>query len=297
MKHISIIGATGILGSATAKFFIQQHFRVKCFVRNIDKAKELEKAGAELVVGNLTAEVSLKEACRDVDVVITAAHALLGKGKNSSMNVDNKAHKALIDFAVKENVTHFIYASVHGASPNHPIDFLRNKYAVEQYLINSNLRYTILRLPAFMEWHVHNLLGKSILEKNKVMILGQGDNPINFIAVDDIVQALGKIAGNKNYYNKIINIAGPENLSRNEVAAIYAKLLHTTPKIGHVPVGALRILSKIINPFHPGIARVMKFSVYTDSSDETMNTNESIRQFGLKPTSVGEFIKNKVHPK
>ena len=63
---------------------------------------------------------------------------------------------------------HFIYTSVHGVSAIHPIDFLRNKFSVEQYLIKSGLNYTILRLPAFMEWHVHNLLGKSIVKKQEM---------------------------------------------------------------------------------------------------------------------------------
>ena len=294
MNRILIVGATGVLGSAAAKFFLQQGFLVKCFVRDKDKAKEPEQAGAKLLVGNLTNKASLKDACKDIDVVITAVHAMLGKGRNRSMNVDNNAHKALIDVAVEENVGHFIYTSVHGVSANHRIDFLRNKHAVEQHLINSNIQHTILRLPAFMEWHVHNLLGKSILEKNKVLILGRGRNPTNFIAVDDVVLALGKIAGNKHYFNQTIKIAGPENLSRNEVAITYAKMLHTTPKIVHVPVVVLRLFSRLIYPFHPGISRVMRFSIYTDSSNETMNTNESIQQFELRPTTVEEFINKKI---
>ena len=294
MTRLLIVGASGVLGSAAAKHFITKGLHVKCFVRNKEKAAELAEAGGELVVGDLTNEASIINACKNVDVVIASAHGMLGKGKNKSENVDDAGHKNLVDAAAKANVQQFIYASINGLYANHPIDFFRTKYAVEQHLINSKLNYTILRLPAFMEWHAHKLLGKSIIDKGKVTILGKGENPTNFIAVDDIVQALNIMVGNQAYYNKIISLAGPENISRNQVASIYGRLSNKTPKVSHVPVGALNVLAAIINPFHPGVARIMKFSAYTDNADATMNVNDSVKQFGLRPTTIEEFIKKQV---
>jgi uncharacterized protein YbjT (DUF2867 family) len=292
MQQILVVGATGVLGSTTSKYFLKKGVPVKCFVRNKERTSGLE--GAKFVVGDLADAACLKEACENVDIIITAAHAMLGKGKNSSKNIDNKAHKLLIDAAVKENVSQFIYTSIHGVSENHPIDFFRNKFSVEQHLINSGLNYTILRLPAFMEWHVHNLLGKSIVEKNKVVILGRGERQTNFIAVNDVVQVLNICAGNKDWFNKIISLAGPENITRNEIAAAYAKKLNLVPKITHVPPGILRVMSILIKPFHPGIARVMQLGIYSEKSDETRSTDESIKQFGLNATTIDEFISNQL---
>ena len=294
MNRLLIVGATGVLGSAAAKHFIKKGLHVKCFVRNKEKATDLASAGGELVVGDLTNETSIVNACKNVDVVIASAHGMLGRGKNKSENVDDAGHKSLVDAAAKANVQHFIYTSINGLAADHPIDFFRTKYAVEQHLINSGLNYTILRLPAFMEWHAHKLLGKSIIDKGKVTILGKGENPTNFIAADDIVQALNIMVGNQANYNKIINLAGPENISRNKVAGIYGRLLNKTPKVSHVPVGALNVLAAIINPFHPGIGRIMKFSAYTDKTDQTMNVNDSVKQFGLRATTMEEFIKKQV---
>ena len=294
MNSLLIIGGTGVLGNATARHFLKRGFRVKAFVRNKVKAASLEMAGAEIIQGDLSSPDSLKGICKDVDIVLTAAHGMLGKGRNKSATIDHNAHKQLIDEAKKTGVKHFIYTSVFGVSPEHPVDFLRTKYVIEQYLQQSGVTYTILRLPAFMEWHVHTLLGKNIVEKGKTTILGRGENPINFIAVNDVVQALDKIAGNPEFFNRIINIAGPDNLTRNEVSQIYGRLLNIKPRVGHVPVGMLKVLSVLFQPFHPGIARIMKFSVYTDKSNESMNENDSIRQFGLDPTTVETFVRNKL---
>jgi len=47
------------------------------------------------------------------------------------------------------------------------------------------------------------IITKNIVEKGRATIFGSGTNPINFIAVKDVVEAIDKIALNENYYNKI----------------------------------------------------------------------------------------------
>ena len=106
-------------------------------------------------------------------MVIATAHSLLGKGKYSSEKVDDKGHRDLIDAAKVAGVQHFIYTSVIGASLDSPIDFWRTKASVENYLKKSGLTYTILRGSAFMEFHVHEMIGKSVLAKGKASIFGK----------------------------------------------------------------------------------------------------------------------------
>lgn len=295
MSNLLIIGANGELGSAASKYFLQKGFKVSGLVRNKKNAAKLEEVGVQLIIGDITKPDSINNILKEIDIVITAAHGMLGKGKNKSQFVDEDGHKFLIDEAKKAGVKHFIYTSISTASPNHPIDFFRTKYAIEQHLIKSGLDYTILRLPPFMEWHVYNLLGKSIIEKAKTTILGSGKNPTNFIAINDVVAAMDMMMMNKDYYNKTIPVAGPQNISRNEIADLFGKALRIKPKVGHVPITALKILSILFNPFHPGISRVMKLAVATENNDETMDIKNSVMQFGLSPTSIEEFIQQKIH--
>jgi len=292
MPCLLIIGGSGILGSAAAHHFLDKGFRVIVFVREKSKAADLEKKGAVVITGDLTDPSTITGIFEGVDIVLTAAHGMLGKGKNRSEKVDDTGHKHLIDGAKRAGVKQFIYTSLYTASPDHPVDFFRTKYTIEQYLVNSGLSYTILRLPAFMEWHVYNLLGKNIVEKGKTTILGKGENPANFIATKDIVTALDVVVLNETYFNKIIPLAGPQNISRNEIAALFGKALNSKPKISHIPVGLLKVFSVLLQPFHPGIARIMKLSIHTEKSDERMNTKDSIAQFGANPTTIEAFIQN-----
>ena len=290
MPRLLIIGGTGVLGSAAANHFLEKGFHVTVFVRNKDKAINLVNKGATILTGDLTDAATITGIFNGIDIVITAAHGMLGKGKNKSAKVDEAGHQHLIDEAKKAGVRHFIYTSVFTASPDHTIDFFRTKYVIEQYLINSGLNYTILRLPAFMEWHVYNLLGKNIVKKGKTTILGSGKKLANFIAIKDVVAAIDTIALNQDYYNKTILVAGPQNISRNEIADLFGKSLNISPKIGHVPVGVLKVLSFLFKPFHPGVARIMKLSIYAETADDKISTKQSIQQFGLQPTTIEEFI-------
>ncbi len=123
MAHLFILGGNGVLGSATAKFFLKEGFKVSVLVRDPGKAADLEKAGALVVPGDITNPEDVKNIFKNVDVVLTSAHGLLGRGKDKSENVDDAGHRRLIDEAKNSEVKHFIYTSVVNVSANHPIDF------------------------------------------------------------------------------------------------------------------------------------------------------------------------------
>lgn len=294
MQHILIIGASGVLGHATALHFLHKGCRVTALVRDPVRAEDLKRAGAKIVVCDLSDHKTDPAMFDDVEVVLTAAHAMMGKGKNDSSAIDDKANKRLIDQAKNAGVKQFIFTSVHDSSPDHPIDFFRTKYNVEEYLKRSGLNYTILRLSAFMEWHAYNLLGKSIVEKGKTTLFGKGENKTNFIAVADIVTALNQIAGNAYYFNKTIELSGPDNFTKNEVAEQFGKHLGISPRVKHVPETALQLMSAVLKPFHPGLSRVMKLSIYTEHSNQARTPGETIEQFGMQPTTLDKFIDGRI---
>ena len=96
---ILIVGATGYLGNATARRLLVAGEAVRAMTRTAAKAQDLQELGAEVVVGDLRDEASLRRACDGVDRVFATAHALMGRGQESSKYVDDLGHKRLIDAA------------------------------------------------------------------------------------------------------------------------------------------------------------------------------------------------------
>lgn len=291
MSQLLIIGATGVLGKSSALLFLNNGYTVKAAVRNTVKAEDLRVLGAQIVEGDLVKPETIMNVCAGCEVVLASAHSMMGKGKNTSNAVDYTGHKLLIDSAVASGVQQFIYVSAYGASADHPVDFFRTKFKIEQYLINSGLNYTILRPAAFMEWHMHNLLGKGLVEKGKTVLFGKGDNATNFIAATDIAQLVFKIFKKEEFYNKLIDLSGPENLTKNEVVNLYSNHLNIKPRVTHVPRGVLKAFSFFLKPLHPGLARIMHVSLLADTQNATMPEASSIKRFGITPMTPEEFIK------
>jgi uncharacterized protein YbjT (DUF2867 family) len=195
----------------------------------------------------------------------------------------------LIDAAKAAGVKRFVYVSMQGVTLNHAVDFIRNKAKAEAYLQASGLGYVILRPPAFMEWHVHNLLGKSILDAGKVTIFGSGNNPTNFMAGKDIAHITDPKLG-----GRIIEMGGPDNITKNQVAEMYGRFSGSTPKVSHVPPVVMRIMAPIVKPLNPVISRLMTASVWGDTTDQTFDPAAMLKEFPMRLTHVDEFIRERV---
>jgi NADH dehydrogenase len=291
---ILIVGVTGVLGRETARQLLATGYQVRGLTRHPDNAAELKQLGAEIVQGDLIDPASLKKACQGVDAVLVAAHQLMGTGKYKSEAVDDQGHRDLIDAAKAAGVKHFVYTSAQNASPNHPTDFFRTKAKIEAYLKASGLSYTILRPPYFMEWHVHNLLGASILTTGKTTIYGAGNNPVNYMAARNVAHLAVIALTDPKMKGCTIEMGGPENVTKNQIAEMYSRLSNKTAKVSHVPVGMMKVMAPIMRPIQPVLSRLMTLSVWTDTTDQTFDPTSMLQEFPMTLTRVEDFIREQV---
>ncbi len=289
---ILIVGATGALGSALSKRLLEQGEPVRAMTRNTENAAELKALGAEIVPGDLCDPASLRRACVGVEKVVASAHSIFGRGAEASKHVDGRGHKDLIDAAKDADARHFVYISMEGVESN-PTPFARFKQEVEQYLKTSGLSFTILRPTFFMETHAHTMIGQPILETGKATLFGKGNSPRNFVAADDVAEYALIALHDDHAKGQTIEIGGPENLTNMEVAALYEKLAGRTAKVSHMPRMALRVMSGLLRPFHPGLSQVMKFSLWADTSDQTFDPGETLKQYPMELTRLEDWARER----
>jgi uncharacterized protein YbjT (DUF2867 family) len=290
MKNLLVVGASGVLGRSAVIHFLDKGYNVTAFARDARKVGDLRDKGARIIGGDINDPSSFSNIFQGIDIVLTAVHGMIGRGKNRSENVDERGHINLIDAAKKAEIKYFIYTSIIGASQDNPLDFCRSKYAVEKYLEASGMNYTILRPTAFMEWHAYRLLGKNIIDKGKTMIPGKGDTPMNFVSVEDVVGAIDCIIASDKYLNTIVTLAGPENFTRNQVAEMFGKATGIPFKVGHIPINIVKFLGVVFNLVHPGVARIIRMTILTEGRDQSVPATESVARFGLQPTAMKMFI-------
>ena len=290
---ILIVGASGRLGSVVAELLLAQGKAVRAMTRTSRALAHLKEQGAEVVSGDLRNPASLLSACQGVEQLLAAAHAFDGKGDNNPHTVDDAGNRQLIDAAKAAGVKHFVFLSILGASPDAPPELFRIKYHMEEYLRASGLSFTILRPSAFMDLWAQ-LIGQPILEQGKTTIFGRGNNPVNFVAVEDVVRFVSIALDDPRAHNRVIEVGGPENLTLNQVAEIFERVSGHQAKKRHVPLPMMRVMSVLTQPLNPALSRLIRLGIFMDTANLRYDMTETARAFGIQLTTMEEVARRTV---
>src|SRR5215469_2278910 len=287
---ILIVGASGRLGSVVAGRLLAQGKAVRAMTRTPSTLAHLKQQGAEVVRGDLRDPASLLRACQGVEQVLTAAQALDGKGDNNPHTVDDLGNRQLIDAAKAAGVNHFLFVSILGASPDAPVEFFRIKYHTEEYLRASPLNFTIIRPSAFMDLWAQ-FIGQPILGQGKTTIFGRGNNPVNFVAVEDVARFVCAALEDPGAGQRVIKVGGPENLTLNQVAEIFERASGRQAKKRHVPLPLMRVMSILMQPVNPALSRLIRLGIFMDTANLCYGMTETARACGIQLTRMEEIAR------
>ena len=288
---ILIVGATGTLGGHVARQLLAKGHPVRAMTRDPARATALEAAGAEVVRGDLRDPASLRAAVRGVHAVVSASHSMLGVGKSSSARVDDEGQRALIAAAKDAGVGHFVFTSVIGASPNHPVDFWRTKERIEQHLKQSGLRYTIVRPSAFMEIYAYELIGKAVMAGKRVVLLGQGNSVRNMVAAVDVASCIVLALEDERWRGETIEVGGPQNVSGAQILAVFEAMAGTRAKVTRVPLSVLRVMASVAQTVHPGVGRILKAAIVAEMTDQTFDPTPLMARCPMTLTPLDEWAR------
>ena len=291
---ILVVGATGTLGRKVVRTLLASGEHVRAMTRILAKVDDLKALGARPVRGNLSDPESLEFAVRGVRAVVAAAHSILGRRHESSEAVDDEGHRSLIDAAKAAGVEHFIYTSVFQASPDHPIDFWRTKARIERHLEDSGMTYTILRPTSFMDMHAYQLIGKSVVEGKRVMLTGRGTNPRNFVASEDVAKVVVGSLKIPSLRGQTIDVGGPENLTAHDVVKIFERVSGQKAKIRHLPIAVVKTMSRTVRPLHPGISRILKSAVVSETTDQTFDPSALRMKIPITLTTLENWARSRI---
>ena len=174
---IVVAGGSGRLGTRVVKRLAARDLRVRVLTRDPARARHLSDCVAEIVTCDVRSRASVQAALRGATTVVSAVHGFAGPGRVSPQSVDRDGNANLVDAAADVGAD-VVLLSVVGASADNPMELFRAKYAAEQHLRASGVAWTIVRATAFVE------LWAEIMKKP--IVFGRGENPINFVSVDDV---------------------------------------------------------------------------------------------------------------
>lgn len=203
--------------------------------------------------------------------VVSAAHSIMGRGRNASHFVDHLGGKNLVDVSVASGVNRFIYVSAWFERRGKLNAFFASKKHVESHLRVSGLTHTIIRPTAFMDLHAEELIGARIEARQPIVVFGPGTVPRNFVAADDVAELIVKTLQDQEIKSQTITIGGPQNLSTADVIVAYEILLNRPAKTIHVPLAVASLLCWLFKPLHPGLAQIMDMTIQVERNGDAFN--------------------------
>jgi uncharacterized protein YbjT (DUF2867 family) len=181
--------------------------------------------------------------------------------------------------------------SYKGVSQDAPVDIFRVKWYIEDAIRRSGVPYVMLRPTAFMDTWVNELLAKSIREKGRAMIFGDGNTVANYIAVDDVAEFAVKLIGRPEILNEAVDAGGPSNVTQNHLATLVERRFNAAARRRHIPVAALRILPPILRPFNEVAARLMTLGLYAATEAQPFpGWKVNADRLGVSPQTVESYV-------
>ena len=227
-RSVLVSGATGQQGGALARVLLGKGHRVRAFVRKPDspEAKELERLGAELAVGDFEKPSTVEDAARGMDAAFVVATPF-----EAGTEAETRHGIAAADAAKAAGVEHLIYSSVADADKDTGIPHFDSKREVEEHIEGLGIPYTIVAPVYFMD----NLLAPWTLpqlEEGRIPMALPSSRPLQQIALSDIVAFTALVLENREQFvGRRVDIASDE-LAGEEVAEVLTRV--TGHEIGYV---------------------------------------------------------------
>ncbi len=244
---ILVTGATGTVGRLVVQQLREQKRPVRAVVRSASAAGEFEGLGLDALVGDLTRSVDRDAALVGVDTVIACHSAYHTYRPELIHQLDNSATAALISAADRAGVKHFTLLShLNATNESRSRRFVAKRHAEQALLRTEHMAHTVLRLAPLMS-ELSRLPGLHELTNNGFgLLFGAGDTRIAPVSPLDVAQIACRCADLPAVHRQILDLAGPETFTWNEVATVIARSSGNQANLWHLPLWLLRAARTVL---------------------------------------------------
>jgi uncharacterized protein YbjT (DUF2867 family) len=256
---------------------------------------ELEHRHAEIFIGDLLQVRDIQKACQNVQYVIST-HGSNAASRGGAQELDYRATIDLIDAAQANGVQHFVFISVLGADRGYEdAPVFKAKWAVERYLQQSGLNYTILRPSGFAS----NLLplAEQFRQTGIYLLVGDPQSRTSIVSTDDLARIAVDAVTTAAARNQTLAVGGPEVLTRRDVPQILGRIFNREPIVINPPLVALDGIRTALGLVNPA-AQTSLGTLRTLLSNEFFCTPSEIAtletMFNLKLEPLESFLRRYV---
>lgn len=280
-------GAGGVQGAPVAHGLLQQGYRVRAMVRSLDKNEALNRAGAELVQGDLADPESVRRATEGVDKVFLM---LPFSGGGNPLEYARNAIQAASDASVK-----LLVLNTSGQTPKAETGLPMMDYRIhlEAMLRASGVPNVILRPTAYME----NFLGPWVLPRlqaeNVVAYPVGAARPTSWIAAQDLGRFAVAALGRPDLAGQAFDLGGPEALTGADIARSFSRGLGREIRYESISPQAFgAIMGRVMGPeAEAGIVAAYSAGEAAPQDAMMVDMKEVLGQLPVQQTTLEAWVR------
>ncbi|MEO6942426.1 MAG: NmrA family NAD(P)-binding protein, partial [Terrimesophilobacter sp.] len=189
-------------------------------------------------------------------------------------------------------VRRFIYMSFPSADAAIGTPLERAKLAIERLLTGSAMRAVIVRSDAFQEVAL-DPRARFDMAAGKATVIGKGDTKRRWVATEDVAALLSAVAREPDP-PALIEVGGPEPLTKNEAISIAAELSHHRMKVHRMPRPVARLAIRLLARRNDALASALGAGLLEDIQEATWD-DQPLRQRGINPKAASDFLREYAH--
>ena len=234
VETVVVTGAFSYTGKYATRLLLDRGYRVRTLTFHPLRENQFGPQ-VELFPYNFDRPERLIESLRGASALINTYWVRFPRG-DATFEGAVRNSRVLIDAAARAGVRRIVHVSIANPSLNSPFGYYRGKAQLEQAVAASPLAYTILR-PAVI-FGLEDILINNIawfVRKFPVFgIPGSGRYRIRPIFVEDMARLLADAVEQRS--NCVVNAAGPETFSFEELVRLISCHLGMDPLLLHLPM-------------------------------------------------------------
>ncbi len=266
--HVLITGSSGLVGSHLAERTLSHQIPTTLFIRNREPVRWLEKAGAKLVLGDLSDDESIKAATPGITHIVHCAAKVGDWGtKDHYLKPNVGGMMALarhVDPSVFQRFIHISSLGVYPAGHHVQTDEtspvaeqgvdgythskIQAEKALKDYMTQTGFPAIMLR-PGFIYGpRDRTILPKLIdsLRNRKFAYLGPATHKMNNTYVGNLVSAIMLALNSPQGIGNVYNITDPRLVSKQEFIETICRLMHLPLPTRKVPYQVARTLAVVM---------------------------------------------------
>jgi len=298
-----VTGASGFLGYHVCKFLVEKGVECRGIDINPFEFKTL-KGLVDFHRVDIRDRKKVEEVIKGADVVMHGAAALPRWPKEKIWDVNVNGTRSMLEASASSGVKAFVHISttaVYGIPKVHPIvedyplkgvgPYGESKVAAEKLCesYRDRLNVGIIRPKTFVgtvRLGIFSILFDWVYRGKNIPIIGQGNNRYQLLEVDDLVDAIWKLAhAPEKKMNDVYNVGATDfGTIRTHVQTLLD--YRGKGKIVPLPAAPVKFTLRVLDRL--GLSPLYEWAYETIDKDHYVSVEKIIRELGWKPKKSSE---------